>query len=164
MLYRIPMANIIGPQGSGIYSAAFNVYNIALILSSYGMPMAVSKLVSARLTTNQHRNVMQVALRALVVALITGGIAAYKSAYLASALKKQHADVHVVMTAHATEFISPLTFETLTNNRCTVEMFDRHFEYDVKHISLAKAADLMIVAPATANFIAKAANGIADAH
>ena len=76
MLYRIPMANIIGPQGSGIYSAAFNVYNIALILSSYGMPMAVSKLVSARLTNNQHRNVMQVALRALVVALITGGIAA----------------------------------------------------------------------------------------
>ena len=76
MLYRIPMANIIGPQGSGIYSAAFNVYNIALILSSYGMPMAVSKLVSARLTENKDRNVMQVALRALVVALITGGIAA----------------------------------------------------------------------------------------
>lgn len=76
MLYRIPMANIIGPQGSGIYSAAFNVYNIALILSSYGMPMAVSKLVSARLVTNQHRNTMQVALRALVVAAITGGIAA----------------------------------------------------------------------------------------
>ena len=93
---------------------------------------------------------------------VTGGIAAYKSAYLASALKKQHANVHVVMTRHATEFISPLTFETLTSNRVTVEMFDRHFEYDVKHISLAKAADLMIVAPATANYIAKAANGIAD--
>ena len=77
MLYRIPMANIIGPQGSGIYSAAFNVYNIALILSSYGMPMAVSKLVSARLTENKHRNVMQVALRALVVALITGFLFAY---------------------------------------------------------------------------------------
>ncbi len=76
MLYRIPMANIIGPEGSGIYSAAFNVYNIALILSSYGMPMAVSKLVSARLTKEQHRNTMQVALRALVVAAITGGIAA----------------------------------------------------------------------------------------
>ena len=97
-----------------------------------------------------------------IVLGVTGGIAAYKSAYLASALKKQHADVHVVMTKHATEFISPLTFETLTNNRCTVEMFDRNFEYDVKHISLAKAADLIIVAPATANFIAKAANGIAD--
>lgn len=97
-----------------------------------------------------------------IVLGVTGGIAAYKSAYLASALKKQHANVHVVMTEHATEFISPLTFETLTNNRVTVEMFDRHFEYDVKHISLAKAADLMIVAPATANFIAKAANGIAD--
>ena len=97
-----------------------------------------------------------------IVLGVTGGIAAYKSAYLASALKKQHADVHVVMTRNATEFISPLTFETLTNNRCTVEMFDRNFEYDVKHISLAKAADLMIVAPATADFIAKAANGIAD--
>ena len=97
-----------------------------------------------------------------IVLGVTGGIAAYKSAYLASALRKQHANVHVVMTKHATEFISPLTFETLTNNRCTVDMFDRHFEYDVKHISLAKAADLMIVAPATANFIAKAANGIAD--
>lgn len=97
-----------------------------------------------------------------IVLGVTGGIAAYKSAYLASALKKQHADVHVVMTKHATEFISPLTFETLTNNRCTVEMFDRHFEYDVKHISLAKAADVVVVAPATANFIAKAANGIAD--
>ena len=97
-----------------------------------------------------------------IVLGVTGGIAAYKSAYLASALKKQHANVHVVMTEHATEFISPLTFETLTSNRVTVEMFDRHFEYDVKHISLAKAADLMIVAPATANFIAKAANGIAD--
>lgn len=97
-----------------------------------------------------------------IVLGVTGGIAAYKSAYLASALRKQHANVHVVMTQHATEFISPLTFETLTNNRCTVNMFDRHFEYDVKHISLAKAADLMIVAPATANFIAKAANGIAD--
>ena len=97
-----------------------------------------------------------------IVLGVTGGIAAYTSAYLASALKKQHANVHVVMTEHATEFISPLTFETLTSNRVTVEMFDRHFEYDVKHISLAKAADLMIVAPATANFIAKAANGIAD--
>ena len=97
-----------------------------------------------------------------IVLGVTGGIAAYKSAYLVSALQKQHANVHVVMTEHATEFISPLTFETLTSNRVTVEMFDRHFEYDVKHISLAKAADLMIVAPATANFIAKAANGIAD--
>lgn len=97
-----------------------------------------------------------------IVLGVTGGIAAYKAAYLASALKKQNADVHVVMTRSAAEFISPLTFETLTNNRCTVEMFDRHFEYDVKHISLAKAADLMVIAPATANFIAKAANGIAD--
>ena len=97
-----------------------------------------------------------------VVLGVTGGIAAYKSASLASALKQQGADVHVVMTENATEFISPLTFETLTNNRCTVGMFDRNFEYDVKHVSLAKAADIIVVAPATANFIAKAAHGIAD--
>lgn len=97
-----------------------------------------------------------------VVLGITGGIAAYKSAYLASALRKQGATVHAVMTRNATEFISPLTFETLTGNRCTVDTFDRNFEYDVKHVSLAKAADLIMVAPATANFIAKAANGIAD--
>ena len=97
-----------------------------------------------------------------IVLGVSGGIAAYKIAYLARDLSKQHANVHVLMTKHAAEFISPLTFETLTNNRCIVDMFERHFEYDVKHISLAKAADLMIVAPATANFIAKAANGLAD--
>lgn len=93
---------------------------------------------------------------------ITGGIAAYKTAYVASGLKKKGYDVHVVMTEHATEFISPLTFETLTNNRCTVDMFDRDFEYDIKHISLAKAADVVLIAPATANTIAKLAHGIAD--
>jgi len=97
-----------------------------------------------------------------IVLGVTGGIAAYKSASLASALKKQHADVHVIMTKNATQFITPLTFETLTNNRCTVDTFDRNFKYDVEHISLAKAADLIIVAPATADFIAKAAHGIAD--
>lgn len=93
---------------------------------------------------------------------ITGGIAAYKSAMLASALKKQHADVHVIMTKNATRFIAPLTFETLTNNRVSVDTFDRNFKYDVEHISLAKAADLICVAPATADFMAKAAHGLAD--
>lgn len=93
---------------------------------------------------------------------ITGGIAAYKSAMLASALKKQHADVHVIMTENATRFIAPLTFETLTNNRVSVDTFDRNFKYDVEHISLAKAADLICVAPATADFMAKAAHGLAD--
>lgn len=97
-----------------------------------------------------------------IVLGVTGGIAAYKAAFLASALMKQHANVHVIMTEHATEFIAPLTFETYTHNRCIVNMFEKHFEYDVKHISLARAADLMIIVPATANFIAKAANGIAD--
>ncbi len=97
-----------------------------------------------------------------IVLGVTGGIAAYKSATLASALKKQNANVHVVMTKNATEFIAPLVFETLTNNRVSIDTFDRNFEYDVKHISLAKAADLIVVAPATANFIAKASNGIAD--
>ncbi len=97
-----------------------------------------------------------------IVLGVTGGIAAYKTATLASRLKQQHADVHVVMTQNATQFITPLTFETLTNNRVSVDTFDRNFKYDVAHISLAKAADLICVAPATADFMAKAAHGIAD--
>lgn len=97
-----------------------------------------------------------------VVLGITGGIAAYKMANVASVLKKCGADVHVIMTKNATEFITPLTFETLTNNRCVVDTFDRNFKYDVEHISLAKQADLMLIAPATANVIAKMAHGIAD--
>lgn len=97
-----------------------------------------------------------------IVLGVTGGIAAYKTATLASRLKQQHADVHVIMTRNAVQFITPLTFETLTNNRVTVDTFDRNFKYDVEHISLAKAADLICAAPATADFMAKAAHGIAD--
>lgn len=97
-----------------------------------------------------------------VVLGITGGIAAYKMANVASALRKRGCDVHVIMTKNATEFISPLTFETLTNNRCVVDTFDRDYKFEVTHISLAKAADLIMIAPATANVIAKMANGIAD--
>ena len=97
-----------------------------------------------------------------VVLGVTGGIAAYKMANVASALRKRGCDVHVIMTKNATEFISPLTFETLTNNRCVVDTFDRDYKFEVTHISLAKAADLIMVAPATANVIAKMANGIAD--
>ena len=93
---------------------------------------------------------------------ITGGIAAYKMANVASGLCKAGATVHVIMTENATKFITPLTFETLTNNRCVVDTFARDFQYDVKHISLAKAADLILIAPATANVIAKLANGLAD--
>ena len=97
-----------------------------------------------------------------VVLGVTGSIAAYKSAILASMLKKQHCDVHVIMTKNATEFIAPLTFETLTGNKCLVDIFDRDFQFDVTHISIAKKADLILVAPASANAIAKFANGIAD--
>ena len=97
-----------------------------------------------------------------VVLGITGGIAAYKMANVASGLSKAGADVHVIMTQNATQFITPLTFETLTNNRCVVDTFARDFKYDVAHVSLAKAADLILVAPATANVIAKLAHGIAD--
>ena len=93
---------------------------------------------------------------------VTGGIAAYKMANVASGLRKAGATVHVIMTENATKFITPLTFETLTNNRCVVDTFARDFQYDVKHISLAKAADLILIAPATANVIAKLANGLAD--
>jgi len=97
-----------------------------------------------------------------VVLGITGGIAAYKMANVASALRKTGADVHVLMTQNATQFITPLTFETLTSHKCLVDTFDRNFQYDVTHISLAKAADLILIAPATADMIAKMAAGIAD--
>ena len=97
-----------------------------------------------------------------VILGVTGGIAAYKMASVASGLRKAGAEVHVIMTENATKFITPLTFETLTNNRCVVDTFARDFQYDVAHISLAKAADLILIAPATANVIAKLANGIAD--
>ena len=93
---------------------------------------------------------------------VSGGIAAYKTAYLVSALSKTEADVNVIMTENACEFISPLAFETLTGNKCYVDTFDRNFKFDVEHISLAKKADIFMIAPATANVIAKIANGIAD--
>ena len=89
-----------------------------------------------------------------IVLGITGGIAAYKMPNVAHALVKLGADVHVLMTQNATEFITPLVFETLTNRRCIVDTFDRNFQYDVAHVSLANAADLMLIAPATANVIA----------
>ena len=97
-----------------------------------------------------------------VILGVTGGIAAYKMASVASGLRKAGAEVHVIMTENATEFITPLTFETLTNHRCVVDTFARDFQYDVAHISLAKAADLILIAPATANVIAKLVSGIAD--
>ena len=93
---------------------------------------------------------------------ITGGIAAYKMANVASALRKTGAEVHCILTQNATQFITPLTFETLTNNRCIVDTFDRNFQYDVAHVSLAKKADVILIAPATANVIAKLAHGLAD--
>ena len=97
-----------------------------------------------------------------VVLGVTGSIAAYKIAYLASALVKQHADVHVIMTENACQFITPVTFETLTGNKCMVDTFDRNFQFHVAHISIAKKADVLLVAPASANVIGKLANGIAD--
>lgn len=97
-----------------------------------------------------------------VVLGVTGSIAAYKIANLASALKKLHADVHVIMTKNATNFINPITFETLTGNKCLVDTFDRNFQFNVEHVSLAKRADIFLVAPASANVIGKIANGIAD--
>ena len=93
---------------------------------------------------------------------VTGSIAAYKIANLASMLVKQHAQVTVLMTQNATNFINPITFETLTSHKCLVDTFDRNFQYDVQHVSLAKQADLFLVAPASANVIGKLANGIAD--
>ena len=93
---------------------------------------------------------------------VTGSIAAYKIASLASALKKLHADVHVLMTQNATNFINPITFESLTGNKCQVDTFDRNFQFQVEHVSIAKKADVVMIAPASANVIGKLAHGIAD--
>ena len=97
-----------------------------------------------------------------VVLGVTGSIAAYKIANLASMLVKAHCDVHVIMTKNATNFINPITFETLTNHKCLVDTFDRNFEFQVEHVSLAQKADLMMIAPASANVIGKVSHGIAD--
>ncbi len=93
---------------------------------------------------------------------VTGGIAAYKACELASALVKQHADVNVIMTKNATEFVAPLTFDALTHNRTVTDTFDRMHSYEIEHISLAEKADVIVIAPASANVIAKLANGLAD--
>ena len=93
---------------------------------------------------------------------VTGSIAAYKIAYLASALKKLHAEVHVLMTKNATNFITPITFESLIGTKCLVDTFDRNFQFQVEHISIAKKADVAMIAPASANVIGKLAHGIAD--
>lgn len=97
-----------------------------------------------------------------VVLGVTGSIAAYKIANLASMLSKLHADIHVLMTENATNFINPITFETLTQNKCLIDTFDRNFQYSVEHVSLAKKADVVLIAPASANVIGKIAGGIAD--
>ena len=97
-----------------------------------------------------------------IVLGVTGSIAAYKMAGVASALIKKGANVHVLMTKNATNFINPITFETLTNHKCLVDTFDRNFQFDVEHVSIAKQADLVLIAPASANVIGKIANGIAD--
>lgn len=97
-----------------------------------------------------------------VILGITGSIAAYKMANVASLLVKQNCDVHVIMTENSTNFINPITFETLTNNKCLIDTFDRNFQYNVEHVAIAKKADLMLIAPASANIIGKLANGLAD--
>ena len=97
-----------------------------------------------------------------IVLAVTGSIAAYKIANLASMLKKLHANITVMMTQNATNFIHPTTFETLTGNKCLIDTFDRNFQYSVEHVAIAKSADVVLIAPATANIIGKLANGIAD--
>lgn len=97
-----------------------------------------------------------------VLLCVTGSIAAYKIASLASALKKRHAEVHILMTENATNFINPITFESLTGTKCLVDTFDRNFQFQVEHVSIAKKADVALIAPASANVIGKLAHGIAD--
>ncbi len=93
---------------------------------------------------------------------VTGSIAAYRIAHLAGMLKKLHADIHVIMTVNAANFVNPITFESLTGNKCMVDTFDRNFRFNVAHVSLAERTDVMLVAPASANIIAKMAYGLAD--
>ena len=97
-----------------------------------------------------------------IVLGVTGGIACFKAAALASMLKKQHADVQVLMTKNATKFVTPLTFEQLTGSKALVDTFDRNFVHSVEHIAVADRADFVLIAPATANVIAKLAHGLAD--
>ena len=97
-----------------------------------------------------------------VLVCVSGGIASYKMANCVSMLVKLHADVHVIMTKNATNFINPITFETLTSHKCIVDTFDRNFQFNVAHVALAKKADVCLISPATANVIGKIANGIAD--
>ena len=114
-------------------------------------------------TTIREKEVEKMTLEGKTVLLgVTGSIAAYKIAYLASTLKKRRADVHVLMTKNATNFINPITFETLTGNKCLVDTFDRNFQFQVEHVSIAKKADVVMIAPASANVIGKLAHGIAD--
>ena len=97
-----------------------------------------------------------------IVVGVTGGIAAYKAAQLVSDLVKEGCDVHVVMTKNALNFIHPITFETLTSHKCLTDTFDRNFEFNVEHVALSQRADAFLIAPASADVIGKAANGIAD--
>ena len=119
--------------------------------------------VPVRLLPGNSRKETTIMLNGKTVLLgISGSIAAYKGAELSSMLIKQHASVHVLMTPNAAQFVSPVTFETLTGNRVCIDTFDRNFEYSVEHVALAKQADLVVIAPATANVIAKLAHGLAD--
>lgn len=108
------------------------------------------------------RKIKKVLNNKTVLVGVSGSIAAYKTATLVSMLVKNHADVHVLMTSNATNIINPITFETLTGNKCLIDTFDRNFEFKATHVSMAQKADLFIIAPATANVIAKVANGLAD--
>ena len=135
---------------------------------SYCFPEALQSFLfqmqgAEETTTIREKEVEKMTLEGKTVLLgVTGSIAAYKIAYLASALKKRHADVHVLMTQNATNFINPITFETLTGNKCLVDTFDRNFQFQVEHVSIAKKADVVMIAPASANVIGKLAHGIAD--
>ena len=135
---------------------------------SYCFPEALQSFLfqmqgAEETTTIREKEVEKMTLEGKKVLLgVTGSIAAYKIAYLASALKKRHADVHVLMTQNATNFINPITFETLTGNKCLVDTFDRNFQFQVEHVSIAKKADVVMIAPASANVIGKLAHGIAD--
>lgn len=133
-----------------LYGNENNCYN-----SDNGVPQGAAE------STIEKRRIIMLKGKTVVLG-VTGSIAAYKMANVASMLVKLHADVHVIMTQNACQFITPVTFETLTGNKCMVDTFDRNFQFHVAHVSIAKKADVLLIAPASANVIGKLANGIAD--
>lgn len=142
-----------------LHGLSWHYFSLGLFIPYYLMFLGSCIIINYSIIAKKE----QIMLKGKMIVLgVTGSIAAYKMASLASMLVKQHAEVHVIMTENAVNFINPITFETLTNTKCLVDTFDRNFQFHVAHVSLAQKADVILIAPASANVIGKMAHGIAD--